>query len=300
MWFVFALITALCWGGADLFYKRGSDEDDRLSHLKIVVMVGLVMGIHAVGYMIVEGISFHPLSMITYLPVSSMYILSMTLGYVGLRYIELSVASPVQNSSGAITVILLYIFFTHELSALQTVALVLVLGGVIGIALIEKKQEHRVPVANDPDKKYRVGVLAILFPILYALFDGLGTFADGVYLDEMSLISENDALLAYEFTFLLCGVVSYLYIRLVKKQPFNPLRERDKGLAAILETGGQFFYVFAMAGNAIIAAPMIASYSIFSILLSRLFLKEKLSRGQYAVIVAVMVGIAMLGVAEEL
>ena len=43
---------------------------------------------------------------------------------------------------------------------------------------------------------------------------------------------------------------------------------------------------------------MIASYSIVSIILSRIFLKEKLQKEQYAVILLVMVGIAMLGFAE--
>ena len=39
-WFFFALICLLGWGFADLFYKRGTDEKDRYSHLKIAVWVG--------------------------------------------------------------------------------------------------------------------------------------------------------------------------------------------------------------------------------------------------------------------
>ena len=105
MWFLCAVMTFFLWGLADLFYKKGSDPGDKLSHLKIVVMVGLVMGIHGLGYMLINHISFSPFSMIKYLPVSALYILSMTIGYVGLRYIELSIASPVQNSSGAITAV---------------------------------------------------------------------------------------------------------------------------------------------------------------------------------------------------
>lgn len=45
---------------------------------------------------------------------------------------------------------------------------------------------------------------------------------------------------------------------------------------------------------------MIASYSIFSVLLSRIFLKEKLNKWQYTAVAVVMVGIAVLGFAEEL
>ena len=42
-WFVAALICIFGWGFADLFYKKGTDETDRYSHLKIAVWVGLVM-----------------------------------------------------------------------------------------------------------------------------------------------------------------------------------------------------------------------------------------------------------------
>ena len=95
MWFIFSLLTALAWGGADLFYKKGSDSNDKYSHIKIIIMVGLVMGIHATVYMVIKDIQFSPMNMIHYLPVSALYILSMAFGYIGLRYIELSIASPI-------------------------------------------------------------------------------------------------------------------------------------------------------------------------------------------------------------
>lgn len=302
MWFIFSLITALAWGGADLFYKKGTDPNDKYSHLKIVIMVGFVMGLHATVYMLIKGIIFDPFYMIKYLPVSALYILSMTIGYIGLRYIELSIASPIQNSSGAVTAILLFVFFTHELGIVEVLGIAIITVGVIGIAVLEKKAEVEA-LKNSPtqiDKKYQISFLAITFPLLYCLIDGLGTFADGVYLDEMKLISEDAALLAYEFTFLICAVVSFLFLKFIKKESFNLFKERDKGFAAILETAGQFFYVFAMAGNAIIAAPLIASYSIFSVILSRIFLKEKLSNKHYVVIGVVMLGIVFLGIADEL
>ena len=303
MWFLFALVTALCWGCADLFYKEGSlDESDRLSHLKLVVTVGLVMGIHGVLYMIICGISFDPFQMVRYFPVSAMYILSMAIGYVGFRYLEVSIASPVGNSSGALTAILCFCFLSTALGALEIVSIILITGGVLLLAILEKRDKNEVLHSErvDLSPKYRVGVLAILFPILYAVFDSLGTFADALYLDEFQLISEDDALLAYEFTFFICAVLCYFYIRVVKRQRFNLWREREKVYAALFETGGQFFYVFAMAENAIVAAPLVGSYSIFSMLLSRIFLKEKLSKAQYAVVFVVMVGIVLMGIADEL
>ncbi|BFH66076.1 hypothetical protein J27TS7_09220 [Paenibacillus dendritiformis] len=302
MWFLFAVVTALAWGGADLFYKKGSDPHDRFSHIKIVIMVGLVMGMHATAYLFIQGLHFDPIDLVRYLPVSALYILSMTIGYIGLRYMELSIASPVQNSSGAVTAILLFIFFTHELSILEVLGITMITAGVIGIAILEKRAE-REALQNSAiliDQKYQIGFMAITFPILYCIIDGLGTFADGIYLDELSLISEDAALLAYEYTFFICAVLAFTYLRFIKKQPFRLFQERVKGYAALFETTGQFFYVFAMSSNAIIAAPLIASYSIFSVILSRIFLQERLNKKQYAIIVLVIAGIALLGLADEL
>lgn len=300
MWFIFSILTAVSWGAANLFYKKGSDSSDRYSHLKIVTMVGFVMGIHAVLYMSIKGISFDPFDMIRYFPVSFMYILSMTIGYIGLRYIELSIAAPVQNSSGAVSAVLLFIFFPREMSFMEISGIIVVTAGVIGLAVYEKQAETAALSASNKsvDRKYQIGVLAITFPILYSLIDGLGTFADGIYLDELKLISEDSALLAYEFTFFIAALISYLYVKLVKKETFFIFKERDKGLAAILETTGQFFYVFAMAGNAIIAAPLIAAHGIFSVILSRIFLKEVLSPRHYIMIGVVMLGIILLGITE--
>lgn len=302
MWFIFSILTAIAWGAANLFYKKGSNPDDKCSHLKIVTMVGFVMGIHAVFYMIIKDVAFDPFDMIRYLPVSVMYILSMTIGYIGLRYIELSIAAPVQNSAGAVSAILLFIFFPREMSFIDIAGIIIVSAGVIGLAIFEKQAEtEALQKSNESiDPKYQLSVLAITFPILYAVIDGLGTFADGIYLDELKLISEDSALLAYEFTFFIVALISYIYVKFIKKETFVLFKEHDKGFAAILETTGQFFYVFAMAGNAIIAAPLIAAHGIFSVILSRIFLKEVMSARQYVMIGVVMLGIIFLGISEGL
>lgn len=302
MWLIFSVITALAWGGANLFYKKGSDTDDKTSHLKIVVMVGFAMGIHATIYWMVKDVNFELFDMIRYLPVSSMYIISMTLGYIGLRYIELSIAAPVQNSSGAISAILLFIFFPRELSWITIIGVIVISYGVIRLAVLEKQAEMAAlqSTSGTIDKKYQIGILAITFPILYAIIDGIGTFLDGVYLDELKLIPEDTALLAYEYTFLIIAVLAYVYVKFIKKEEFYIFKERDKGSAAILETTGQFFYVFAMAGNAMIAAPIIAAHGIFSVILSRIFLKEVLTKKQYIMIALVMIGIILLGISEEM
>ena len=101
--------------------------------------------------------------------------------------------------------------------------------------------------------------------------------------------------ISYELTWLIVAVVAWVYLVWIKKESFALRDQKDRGLAAIFETLGQFFYVFAISANAVIVAPLISSYSMVSVILSRIFLKEKLTAKQYAVIAMIMVGIFILG-----
>lgn len=293
MWGVYAVLTFVLWGFADLFYKKANQkEEDKHAYLKTVIIVGIVMGVQALYMLVKSGFQYDFFNLVKYLPVSACYIISMAIGYAGLKYIELSVASPVQNSSGAIATILCIIFFSYALSVNEAIGIVFIIIGIILLAYLESK-------ANDKEnskivsKKYRISFLAIMFPIVYCLFDGLGTFLDAVYLDEFSLISEENALIAYELIFFIVAIVSYVFLKFIKKEKVQLLKENNNIIAAVLETAGQFFYVYAMATNATISAVVVSSYCVLSLVLSRIFLKEKLSLKQYLLIAMVFVGIIL-------
>ena len=68
--------------------------------------------------------------------------------------------------------------------------------------------------------------------------------------------------------------------------------------AALFETAGQMFYVYAMAKDATIAAPIVGSYCVLSMLLSRIFLKEKLRKQEYAGIFLVLAGVIILAILD--
>ncbi|NCC08447.1 MAG: hypothetical protein EOM30_10545 [Clostridia bacterium] len=294
-WFILALIAILFWSGSDVFSKVGSKADDKYSHWKMVMAVGIVMGAHAI-FLIATGTSFNLFDIITYMPASFLYILAMVVGYVGLRYIELSVSSPICNSSGAVAMVLCLVFLNETMSALQGFAVALVIAAVIALGFLEKKQDDALRAASNeaPDKKHTRSIIAILFPILYCIIDGLGTFADAFLLDVK--IAEEQANIAYELTFLMMAFAAFIYVVIIKKQKIVVWQEKPKMIAALCETAGQFAYIFAIGANAVVAAPMISSYCIVSVVWSRIFLKEKLSWQQYAVIAAAGVGIAILGI----
>lgn len=304
MWFICAIITLMFWAIADVFYKKGALENDKYSHLKTGIMVGLVMGIHATIYLIINGISFELFDIVKYLPVSFFYIASMIIGYKGLRYIELSISSPIQNCSGVITAILLFLIFREVLGILDILGIIVIAIGVISLSVLEGKKEKEQKKLEEKKKKKNVkkiaALTALIFPFLYCILDGAGTFLDSIYLDKLELINEDAALIAYEYTFFIYGLFLFIYLNLFKKERIGILKEKEKLFAAIFETFGQFFYVFAISGNSTLACPIVASYSIMSVLLSRIFLKEKLTLKEYISIFVVLFGIVLLGVSEGL
>ena len=50
MWFWLALIALLCWSGSDLFSKIGCRGEDKFAHYKMVIAVGVVMGLYFLHY----------------------------------------------------------------------------------------------------------------------------------------------------------------------------------------------------------------------------------------------------------
>lgn len=297
-WFWFSIITLLCWSGSDFFSKIGCrDARDKYSQFKMVMAVGLVMGLHA-GYMVfVNGVEISWNVILTYLPVSLLYIGSMTLGYVGLRYIELSISSPICNASGALVAIIAIVSGTAEpMEATQYLAIALACAGVIGLGFVEANEDETLRAARQEasNYKYAKSWLALALPIAYCLLDAAGTFADDLVLETLN---EDSANVAYELTFLMAGIVCFVYTVIIKKQKLVPKMELPKYVGAGFETAGQLTYIYALAsGESALAAPIISSYCMASVLWSRLFLKEKLSWKHYLCIAITFAGILIMGI----
>ena len=306
-WLFFSVATALLWGTAELFYKKGAQPDEKYSHLKISVWVGVVMGIHAVYTLLTQDIGFNPVNILIYLPVSLFYIFSMTFSYFGMRFIEESISDPIENTAGVICVLLFAIFMGDEFSALTWIAVGVITVGVVGVSFLENKGET-------PRKKKLGKVLSIVafcMPFVYALLDAFGTFLDDAFflvediasapfVDVTEETIEAVANTSYELTFALFALILFVFMKSKGVKFGSVPQHKDKILAAVFETAGQFTYVYALGGVDAVAAPILSSVCVVSLLLSRIFLKEKLSWKTYAFIAVVIVGILLLAVAEEL
>ena len=301
MWLFFTLATTLLWGLAELFYKKGSHEDRKYDHLRVCVLVGAVMGIHAVFTLLTSDIAYDTMNLIAYLPVSLCYILSMACSFFGIRFIEESLADPIENTAGAMCSILCVIFLGDTIAPLVWVAIAIITIGILGVSHTEN--------SSDVNRKQKLGkklaIIAFAMPFCYAIIDALGSFLDiffleletspliGVHADNIELVAN----VSYELTFAIVGLILFIFMK-CKRVKFELPKQGDKILAAVCETAGQLTYVYAMSGNGAIAAPILSSVCVVSLLLSRIFLKEKLTKKQYLFIGIIIVGILMLAVLE--
>ena len=144
-----------------------------------------------------------------------------------------------------------------------------------------------------------------------ALLDAFGTFLDDAFflvedIAETPLVDVTEETIeavantSYELTFALFALCLFIFMKSKGVKFGGVPQHKDKILAAVFETAGQFTYVYALGGVDAVAAPILSSVCVISLLLSRIFLKEKLNWKTYAFIAVVIVGILLLAVAEEL
>ena len=303
MWFLLALAALLMWSGSDLFSKKGSRPDDKYSHWKMVMAVGLVMGTHAAIEIFINGVEISWAIIWAYMPASLLYILSMTLGYIGLRYIELSISSPICNTSGAVAALFLLalpklfpgLMEENPIDDWRVIlAILLMAAGVLMLGIVETHEDEQIKLERQKREnvRYAKSFLALLLPVLYCVIDAAGTVADSIILEGLD---ESSANVAYELTFLFMGACAAVYTFGVRRQKPELPREAPKLIGAVCETAGQLAYVYAIAENAVGAAPIISCYCLLSVIWSRIFLKEKLSWIHYTAIAVAIVGIVIMG-----
>ena len=306
-WFFFAVSTAILWGVAELFYKKGARPEEKYSHLKICVWVGIVMGAHALFTLLTQDIHYNPVNILYYLPVSLFYIVSMAFSYFGMRFLEESISDPIENTAGVVCTLLFVIFMKESISLLTWISIAIITIGVVGVGYLEN---HGETVRKKKLGK-SLAVVAFCMPFVYALLDAFGTFLDDAFflvedvsksplIDVTEETIEAVANTSYELTFAVFALALFIFMK-AKKVKFGPFKTHgDKIAAAVFETAGQFTYVYALGGNDAVAAPILSSVCVVSLLLSRIFLKEKLSWKTYIFITIVIIGILMLAVSEEL
>lgn len=309
MWILFAILTVILWGTSETIFKSVSNNE-RDTVLKLIACNGIMMGIVALFFVpIVLFVKHETIDInmfLTYLPVSLIYIASMFCTYKAMRYVKVSILSPVQNSSCAIVTILCVIVLKQVLTWYQILAIILIVAGLLLLAT--NKDETKLLDLPEGEEKisrakaYKLYLTGIAFALGYLLLDGIGGFMDDYMLEtELSAEQLN---IAYSAIYFIIGLIAFIYLKATKKikRLYDVKNDKKKIVGTLIETAGQYTYIYCFAfGAAAIASPFVAAYSVVTIILSRIFLKEKLNVKQKIMIVMVMVGLVLLSIepAEE-
>lgn len=313
MWII-AIIAMLCWSGSDIFSKIGSKQDDKLSHYKVGIAVGLIMGLHAIYEVAIGGVPLSFSDIIAYLPASFFYIVSMVVGYLGLRYIELSISSPICNGSGAVTAILCMLVFGVTfnpesdsnavfLNGPIIAGIAFIVIGIIALGFIDNMENDDLRRQRQlgASRKYTKSFWAIFLPVLYCILDSMGTFVDTLiadnYVEKMGdeLLVGDILNTAYEFTWFAIAIVFAIYVFIIKKEKIDKKSDGTKLLGGICETVGQVFYMSVIVAGYVPGYVIISAYCAVSMVWGRIFLKEKLSYKHYIALALAFAGILILG-----
>lgn len=316
LWLLLTLISTISWGVTDVFSKMSVDEKDKDFHIKLTIWTGMAMG--ALFLMLLPfSESKAPVTALIakyadFIPAALLYIISIIVGFVGLKYLELSVFSPIQNASGgvAMLIILAYYLYSGKISAVSEVVspmdwagVALITVGILSMAVVQHRLAQKGNETDGGDRKYRLGAAALLFPLAFCLMDALGTVIDNFLLngtDGQDGIGAIDYLILYNMAFFAVAVVLWIYLLIARKKPYNPFRksERIKAASGIGELLGNAFYIFAMVLDPLLTAPVISAYCVVSVVLSRTILKERLKPSQYLCVGLVLAGIIVMAVSE--
>ena len=318
-WFLLTLSCIILWGVTDILYKASFYQNDPLSYYKSFVWVGLVMAL--AGFVmstwsdtLLDSLKMLKDDVLYLVPLCLVYAGAWLFGLRGNKYLDASVLAPLENIDGAIAVIIIYFYYlltgyihpSYGIEVIDVIASVFIVIGVISLGRQEQVLMRQESHLSEDKKRHSLGALALFFPILY-------TLADGFFIAEISGINGNSGIVtqgaassipAIDFfvfeciSFAVVAVCVWLYMLIVKKYKYNPFQEDEliRCGAATGETLGTMTFIFASAINPVFTAPVVSSYCLVTIVLARIFLKERLTKKQYLSLAIMVIGIALLGI----
>ena len=317
-WLLLTVSCIILWGITDILYKKSSDYNDPLSQYKTFVWIGIVMAPAGIIMALYSETLLDSIMMVKdnlyLIPLCVFYAIALFFGLLGVKHLDASVVSPLENIDGAMAAIILYFFFlftgrshiTDSIGAVETIAtLIATLSIVVGVVLLgiqEQTLSKQETHLSEDKKRHRLGAVALIFPIIYNLVDAVSMVAVGITVsEEMEVaIPDIDFFVFESLGFVAVAICMWLYMLIAKKYKYDPFKKKElvRCGAAAGETFGTMTYIFAVAGNPILTAPITSSYCLVTIVLARIFLKERLTKKQYLSLAFLVIGIALLGISE--
>jgi len=278
------LATMLGWGVAIFFEAIANRKTTNFIVLFWMELFGLILGSFYFFYKFSSfnfGLIYHYLPHIAV--IALLQIFAYLSFYKGLQKGQVSLVSSIAASWGLLTAILGIIFLKEALKINQTLAIIFI---IVGIIFASVNIENLV---NNKQIKLLIGVKEGLM----AMFGwGLSLFLLASLTKTMGWF-----LPAISFRFFL--LIFLLIYMVLKKEDFVPKTTKFPFwlllLIGIFDMGAFFTYSLGTSGSfASIVAPIGSAYALVTIVLAKIFLKEKIKPNQYFGIAGIIVGLILI------
>lgn len=318
IWVILTVVSVAIWGLADMLSKKGTEPEDPFSHIRFVICTGVAMLVFTPffrafsesGASLPQLLAQYPV----FLLITLAYVVSLLLSFFSFRHLEASVASPLCNTSAAMILLMLLAFYLFSgrrrgvlelLTPLNVLASLLVCGGVIAVGIVRSAEEEQMQERRELVQTLkRYGAAAILFPLMSAFFDALESVGDSLMVDAEAGagIGSIDYMRLWAATYLLICIPLWIYLLVKEKKAYQPFSKKEglKLASGLAEVTAYTLYILALEREPFFVSFLSSTYCVFSILFCRVFLKEKLSKGQYLCIAVIIAGLALFGIAEGL
>lgn len=280
------LIAMLGWGSGDFLAALSSR---RIGNLKTLFWMQITSFCIASIFFIINFQTFKLTAVPQYLILLFMVALLQVTAYLsfykGLEEGMISVVSPIGSTFALVTTILSIVFYGEQLNSHQVLAIVVVF---IGIFLVSTNIKELLGVKK----------LSFLKGVRDALIAMLG-WGISLFLIVPASKALGWFLPVYIFKFFVLFLIITVF--LFKKQIFKIKKQFNIVLlllaVGIFDISAFFGYSLGVSSEyASIVAPISGAFAMITVLLARLFLKEKLVPNQIIGILAIVLGIIIINI----
>ena len=282
MTIIFGLLSAFSYGYADFVGALAAKRIRAMAVTAYSFSFGLVL---AVILSSIFGASYSQSTIIASILAGVCSAIAITFLYAALALGPISIVSPLTAVVSAVIPVVVDVALGANLSSFVLVAVVLILIAVVLVAFVPS-----------PNLK-----LPTLRATLYSVGAGLGFAGIFLFLD----FTDSDSGLGPLLIMRAVGVVLLfgLLLAFYKKSSGEPFIEKVTdlklaGLILLASTGDIMgnvaFLIATRAGDLAVAAVLTSLYPVGTIILARLFLKERVAKSQLLGIVLALVGVALI------
>jgi len=280
------LLSMFGWGTSDFLAAKSSR---RIGYLLTYFWTQLVAFLIALIYFWIKlptlNINNIPQYLIFLLPAGFLFLVGTLAFYKGLTEGQVSLVSPIGASWAMITVVLSVVFFKEVLQTNQIIAIILIISGIIlvSVNLKELLKIKRLTLLGG----IKEGLIAML--------------AWGISLFLMVPVSKALSWFLPVFALKLFGLLFLVIYTMFSKKSLKidlqiPLLIL-LFLIGFLDIIAFFAYSFGVEREyASIVAPVAASFPLVTIILARIFLKEKIVFNQALGIAGVIAGLILISI----